>query len=577
MSENKRPHRWKVIIAAGIASCAIGWQVAPRLLAWDDEDGWYNGPGPIGKVYTHEAEDYPYDQLGDIPAEEAQRRSTADTRVRLYDELDRPRFELKRTHRGDNFNTERFTVYASNGEEEAKLAAQEFARSWEEFGKLADNFTKTHRNPDFGMGQILIVIDNQEVRDPRAEPVRPFQVRNGNTMVYINVAPGQPPLEEQLDTLHQGAVQTLLHLAELDRKFPLWAQQGLAEYTADRLERQRLAEEEREKQEEEEGHDPETPDDPATPLIAQEMRANEDTDDEKAGPELFAEEESDQPTRKAIANDYWRWQRSQPDKLGDPNVDEDGEEEESDAFARVKFLLEGDDGQHAPEFLEALRELGEENTDALIASRSQINYKQVLNPPADTNIDELFDELEDDYIAWQADPLRGQPLFLPGGDIADPAMLAREKEMEVILKLAQRVDNVESETDIRPRVTEFGGAGQVEMAAAPVLARAIDIEQLYQKLIDSDEPIATLDAEGELLISTDEERIAEVLGIEDHRYRSEYRDNKWVLVTDWDDSIQLEAWLETNENNPSRPLVKFTSRKKEAEVKVAEFERDVRR
>jgi hypothetical protein len=292
---------------------------------------------------------------------------------------------------------------------------------------------------------------------------------------------------------------------------------------------------------------------------------------------MFAEEDDDNPTRKAIASDYWRWQRSQPDKLGDPNVDEDGEEEENDAFARVKFLLEGDDGAHAPDFLEALRELGEENTDAIIASRSQINYKQVLNPAVDTNIDELFDELEEDYIAWQADPLRGQPLFLPGGDIADPAMLAREKEMEVILKLAQRVESVESETDIRPRVTEFGADGQIEMGASPILARAIDIEQLYQKLVDSDEPIATLDADGELLISTDEERIAEVLGVEDYRYRSEFRDDKWVLVTDWDDTIQLEAWLEANENNPSRPLVKFTSRAKEGQVKVAEFERGVLR
>jgi hypothetical protein len=75
------------------------------------------------------------------------------------------------------------------------------------------------------------------------------------------------------------------------------------------------------------------------------------------------------------------------------------------------------------------------------------------------------------------------------------------------------------------------------------------------------------------LLSTDEERLAEVLGIDEHRYHSEFRDNKWVLVTSWDDATQLEAWLEPNENNPSRPLVKFTSRPKEGQAKVAEFQR----
>jgi hypothetical protein len=150
-------------------------------------------------------------------------------------------------------------------------------------------------------------------------------------------------------------------------------------------------------------------------------------------------------------------------------------------------------------------------------------------------------------------------------------MLAREKEMEIVLKLAQRAARQDTEGEIQPRITEFDAGGQrvVESAKA---TDAIDIDQLYYELRHSDMPWATVDADGGLLLWTDEDKLAETLGIEENRFTSQWRDGRWVLVTTWDDATQLEAWLEPNDNNPSRPLVKFAARPRESTVRVSELE-----
>jgi hypothetical protein len=569
-----------VLTAAGIACGAVVWQWGAQTLSLAQE---YAGVEPIGEFYSHEPDENPQPQLGDVPEAPTEPRSLGDTRVRQYDELDRPRVNLKLTHRGAQINTERFTVVAMTGEEDAELALTEFTRAWDEFGKLADAFTDDHRNPDFGIGQLLIVIEDEPVRE-RDEPTATFQTQNGQTLVYINVAEGQPSLEEQLPELRQGAVQAMLHLAELDRKFPLWVQQGLAEYTAGKIEQAKLAEEAAEDAEDEEGSSPS-----ATEVVADEMPAEgdeeevADADDEDAEPkESVLRQNPAFAELKPIDDEYWRRQRAEQDKLADapPNAngdDAEEDEEPSDALERVTYLLEGDDAEHAPDFLLALRELAEEDTDPLLASRDQLANTILLMPATDTAVDEDLEELDEKYLAWRQDPLRGQPLFIPSGDISDPAMLAREKEMEVVLKLAMKVNQATSETQIRPQIMEFGAAGAQDVSLAAVSGQAINVTQLYQDLLEADEAWATIDSDGELLLWTDEERLAEALGVEEQKYTTEYRDGKWVLVTVWDDNTQLEAWLEPNEDNPSRPLVKFGARPREQNLRVAELLPDAQR
>jgi hypothetical protein len=144
------------------------------------------------------------------------------------------------------------------------------------------------------------------------------------------------------------------------------------------------------------------------------------------------------------------------------------------------------------------------------------------------------------------------PLFVPGGEIPDPAMLAREKEMEVVLKLAQRVDKFDAHAGVQLRITEFGADGQKEIETPRYNQQALNMDQLFAELTDDEGvPWATLDAAGNLLLWSDEHRLADALGIEDHRFSSAWREGKWVLVTAWDDATQLEAWLEENPDNPS--------------------------
>lgn len=573
MTQKQRNTRRRYLALAvamtAAASAGLAWQPGTRSLALASE--WMRRD-ESGAFYSHAPEEFPFPQLGDVPqeagsSETIEPRSLGDTRVRQFDELDRPRFYERQTHRAAQINEERFTVVSMTGEADAQLARSEFGKAWDEFGRIADVFTDAHRNPDFGIGQLLIVIDNEPLRE-RDQPRRTLQIENGQTIVYLNVAAGQPPLDEQLSDLRQGAVHALLHLAELDRKFPLWVQQGFAEYTAAKIER-RATEEEADAAAAS-GSDGVVvteflPDEPQAEQFAEERYDDEDAQ-ASVTPDGAAQGDE---ARRPVDVEYWRLQRGVQDQL-DEQVEAEAQAAAA-ALSQVTFLLEGDDAQHAPAFLLSLRALAQEPTDLLLASRGELANTQLLSPAQHTIADELLAQLDGEFAQWQTDPLRGQPLLLPVGEIPDPAMLEREKEMEVVLKLAQRQQLGASESVIQPRITEFGAEGQVEVASASSKS-AIDIKQLYHALIEGDEPWATIDAGGNLVLWTDRQRIAELLGVEDDRYSAEYRDDHWVLVTNFSDETQLEAWLEPNAANPARPLVRLAARPRTSQAQVAEFD-----
>jgi hypothetical protein len=555
-NQTKRRRLWLVMGGMAAISGIVGWHGGWRSVSWAQE--------PIGWMYHHEQSEYPFEHLGDVPPDLVVPRSMGDIRVRQFDELDRPRIAERLTHRGAELKDERVTVVAMTGAEDAELALEQFSLAWNEFARLADNFTDTHRNPDFGIGQLLVVIDNEYRQDRPGEDEREqetVKIQNGQTIVHIDVSENQPPLEEQLDKLHQGAVHAFMHLAELDRKFPIWAQQGLANYTALKLEEQEAAA----------NNAAEHADDALYQMAVEEFAAEHPTDYEE--PEELLDSLDDEeglapppaPTvtgLSQVGTEYWRLTRVEQDQLAEP--DEELVPSTSDAYERVRFLLEGEDAKYAPAFLLALRELAEEPTDPALASREFLQGKQLLPVPTDTILDELADELEPAFREWQADRLIGQPLLLPGGELPDPEMLVRGKEMEVVLKLAQKAAFLADHGAIQPRITEFTAEGQREVSSSTSNATALHPQQLFDELTSPDAtPWATLDDQGELLLWTDPDRLADVLGLDENRYTSTYRDGHWVLVTAWDNATQLEAWLETNPNNPSRPLMKFASQPRE--------------
>jgi hypothetical protein len=106
---SRRQWGW-ILGAAGVTCSALAWNWSPSSYA--DVFDW-SGPRPIGEWYSHEASEFPFDRLGDVPQDHVEPRSLADTRVRQFDELDRPRFRERHPHRGAVLNSERFTVVAS--------------------------------------------------------------------------------------------------------------------------------------------------------------------------------------------------------------------------------------------------------------------------------------------------------------------------------------------------------------------------------------------------------------------------------------------------------------------------------
>jgi hypothetical protein len=72
----------------------------------------------------------------------------------------------------------------------------------------------------------------------------------------------------------------------------------------------------------------------------------------------------------------------------------------------------------------------------------------------------------------------------------------------------------------------------------------------------------TLKSDGQLVLSSDRAAIQEMLGLDDNRYKWEAANGRSVLTTTLNGQWKLEGWLEENNEDPSRPLAKFTGTKR---------------
>jgi hypothetical protein len=90
-------------------------------------------------------------------------------------------------------------------------------------------------------------------------------------------------------------------------------------------------------------------------------------------------------------------------------------------------------------------------------------------------------------------------------------------------------------------------------AAAPTT-----IFELHRRLTDPNEQVVgTLDADGSVLLSSDSQRIEELLGRAGERYRLSNVGGRWVLARPLEGNRMLTGWLAVNPQNPARPLAKF--------------------
>ena len=429
-------------------------------------------------------------------------RSTADWRQRIPDELDRPRYKERWTHRGFEVHSDNISVIANTKVEDARAAAQEAAQAWKEAGSLADHFTGVHRQRDFGIGALQIHIDGEPQRD-RDRPLTTLNVVGQKSHLVVHVNPGQPTLEKQAPRLREAAVLAFFRTSELDLQFPKWVSEGLAGYLAQKGE---LAD--------------------ATAALRP------------------------APTTANIGGQQWRSNRLRQDVLK-PEADQHQE-----AIARVRFLLEGDDSAHTPAFFAMLR-ASAQNMEQKRAGENLVRTRrgEIQPPMADKQGDQFFTSLKNEYAAWQKEPLAGQPLYTAASDLP-PETEQLQREMALVLKLQRRFMPA-TKSSFRTKVIAFQQEPKFVGGTKTQLSVA-DPRDVYRELTDRAEgPWATRDADGSLLLSSNTQRLEELFGDNGQRFQRIRQDDRWLLAAKLPDGRLMTACLEENKDRPSRPLVRF--------------------
>jgi hypothetical protein len=204
---------------------------------------------------------------------------------------------------------------------------------------------------------------------------------------------------------------------------------------------------------------------------------------------------------------------------------------EEDAENRVTYLLTGDNAAHAVSFLAALRE-----TLAEPAAASQ----QEATP-----VDALFARIENQHAAWRADPKHA------ASRVHSPRLNEEEEEIRdsllVVLHLFQR--HMEAATARAPTVRSFG-APQPKAAPTTLAVLAAWLQQ-------AEAGEAFLDCKGKLVLPHEHERIEELLGVVEQRYRTAWHQEHLAVTTSLNGHQELRAWLEENPDQSTRKIARF--------------------
>jgi hypothetical protein len=329
------------------------------------------------------------------------------------------------------------------------------------------------------------------------------------TQVQLYVGAGQPALAEQIVRLREGAAFAMLHTVGLDSIAPPWVVAGMA-------------------------------------ATAGRAGLREEAVQQAAALDKAAR----------FGGQQWRYSRSAPDQLDDPPLDHE------EAASRMAFLLTGNDARLAPAVFVTLRQAGREaEANAAVEGGFSVVPGDAQPPRDNSRWDQLLAVNHKEYLAWKENPHRGQPLFEPQANVS-PDVLAAEREMLVLLKLQQRLSGA-SETEsvgrTGPKLVEFKrDGGAVATRPGSTGAFRTSLIAFAERLLDPRQPAwATIDSDGSLLLSTDVERVKQLLSPRGGQYSFERRDGKDVLVLRTDRGRTIRGWLDENDDDKSRPRAKF--------------------
>jgi len=442
---------------------------------------------------------------------------------RPVDELDRPRVSERNSHRGFEVRSSRGTFMASTSVEDARLAERIVTETWGSLDKLSDHFTAIHKHPDFGLSAVQVIVDSRLPRAGRDNPIPVWIPGRFENRIVINVSVDRPPLEEQVSLLRAATAYVYMHVAEFDHQLPQWVQDGVAQAVVLK-------------------HDGNEGLDSIAEVPIELLRGQ--------GMKLFRETPVELQQRML--------------------AEEQGQE--SAGGSLVPFLLFADDAAHAPEFFNTLKTtLAERAAQAPFTREEAVRTRQTGFQNPEAEIDDRLPAYENDFAHWTEHPDAGVPQFVSKDD-QDEELLQAERELFVILKLAQKVKSpppaVTKNSSVAPRskIMEFTRNGPVECSGQPNLApakqaaRINDVPQLIAALDNNPNGWTTVDVDGDLVLSNDQDAVEDLV----ERFRDDITAKQEKDHLAWNYQLAggrtLVGWLEPRSKGDPQLVTHFEVR-----------------
>lgn len=516
-----------------------------------------------------------------LRAEEIPHRSIRQPQPHPKDDRDWPRYTRRKSQLGWEYWSRHFCVTSTTNSEEAEWVAKDLEETWARIGRLADFWTDAHHQPTFCISAVGVMVTDNWKQSNGPTPGGP-RALNDEVALFVSISPDQADLATQMPQVRREAVRSFIRVTQLDQILPEWVQTGLAEYVV-----------EQQADEKPSAAAPPSPEQ-QTKMKVQDFRPEQGDEqvDSTAGhasnatpaPRNRAEKktnslpspvEGEGPEVRGSTASSLAFQDHLPVFLAtipQRTTEDTVPRVPTDPVASsdwVRFLLTGYDGQYSPLLLRALSETVAARGDD--RQRWAAVSQGVWRPPIDPRLfreqwqpAELLvsrdavtpRELDKQWQSWRRDPLVGQPI-LEAGEITDPATLAAAGELIVLLKLAARFPAAPPAA--LPKVTTLQKdlAQETAKSEPAVDVPPIDLAGLYARLTsDTTAPWSTIDADGQPIFWTDRERIDSLFVGAERQDRSYVRDGHQVLERNLGAGRRLAVWLETNADNPQRPLAR---------------------
>lgn len=220
----------------------------------------------------------------------------------------------------------------------------------------------------------------------------------------------------------------------------------------------------------------------------------------------------------------------------------------------IRAMLEGNDGQYAMQLFRALGKAGKANETRVHAVRTR---QEVVDDTAvlrhlDFDASQLTAE-------WRRNPLAGRPVAKPLYQ-AGTELGALQARMILLLKLAQKAE-LQQAAETKPRIVGLGAVVPDPFSEQPKKPTrwAWDAVQ-YQLVATGRGPWATLDADGRLFTSRHRDRLDSLILDAERGLSLVERDGRMTIRAPLGPGRTLQAWLEDNPKDATRPIARFEIR-----------------